>query len=376
MRLATYRSAGAVHVGVVVEDSVYPFPEGLTMRDVVAAGLEEAQSLADRAAQRWPTRLDRVQLLAPLVPASVRDFVAFEEHVEGVRRSVEGDRGGGSVVPEAWYDAPAFYFTNPHAILGPDDVVAFPAASVARDFELEVAAVVTGDATNLTPERAEEHLFGYTLFNDWSARDLQAREMQVGLGPAKGKDFGSTLGPWIVTADELEPYRDGDGFLRLAASVSVNGVEVGSDVLTNMGWSFATLLAYASRDSRVVSGDVLGSGTAGHGGCLAELWGRAGERRPPPLQPGDLVTLSVEGIGSLSNEVGVAAPAAPLPPFRRSDYAAARSSSPGPRSLSPIPGSLSPVPGSLSLSKGALSHPRPELVEGLDEVVPSLDPTR
>ncbi|WP_375424015.1 fumarylacetoacetate hydrolase family protein [uncultured Friedmanniella sp.] len=320
MRLATYRTGAVVHAGVVVDDSVFPFEDGVTMRDLVEAGLEETHELADRATSRWPTRLDRVQLLAPLVPASVRDFVAFEEHVEGVRKSVDGVTG----VAEAWYDAPTFYFTNPHAILGPDDVVAFPAACVARDFELEVAAVITGEASSLSVEQAEQHLFGYTLFNDWSARDLQGREMQVGLGPAKGKDFGSTLGPWIVTADELEPYRNGDGFLQLGCSVSVNGTEVGSDVLSNMGWSFATLLAYASRDSRVVSGDLLGSGTTGHGGCLAELWGRAGSQTPPPLQPGDVVTLTVEGIGSLSNKVGVAPPSPPLPPFRRSDYVAAR----------------------------------------------------
>lgn len=320
MRLVTYRSGAVVHAGVVVEDSVYPFEDGVTMRDLVDAGIEQTRALADHATSRWPIRLDRVQLLAPLAPASVRDFVAFEEHVEGVRKSVDGVSG----VADAWYDAPAFYFTNPHAILGPGDVVKFPDVCQARDFELEVAAVVTGDGSNLGVAEAEEHLFGYTLFNDWSARDLQGREMQVNLGPAKGKDFGSTLGPWIVTADELAPYQDADGFLRLAATVSVNGVEVGSDVISNMGWSFASLLVYASRDSRVVSGDVLGSGTVGHGGCLAELWGRAGERTPPPLQPGDVVTLTVEGIGSLTNEVGVAAPAVPLPPVRRRDHAAAR----------------------------------------------------
>jgi len=250
----------------------------------------------------------------------VRDFVAFEEHVSGVRRSIDGVAG----VPDAWYDAPTFYFTNPHTIIGPDDDVAFPVGCAARDFELEVAVVLCAGGTSLTVEQAREAVFGYTIFNDWSARDLQRREMQVNLGPAKGKDFAGTLGPWIVTADELEPYRDGDGFLDLRCSVAVNDTEIGQDLLSNMGWSFETLIVYASRDSLVVAGDVLGSGTVGNGGCLAELWGRNGAQTPPPLQVGDLVTLTVQGIGSLSNTVaaGVAPPA--LPAVRRRDPAQTR----------------------------------------------------
>src|SRR5688500_19440311 len=137
--------------------------------------------------------------------------------------------------------------------------------------------------------------------NDWSARDLQSREMQVRLGPAKGKDFATTLGPWIVTADELDQRRDTHGFLDLWCIAEVNGVEVGRDLLANAGWTFEAMIAYASRDSRVSCGDVLGSGTVGNGGCLAELWGRDRSEAPPPLQPGDLVTLTVEGIGSVSN---------------------------------------------------------------------------
>jgi 2-keto-4-pentenoate hydratase/2-oxohepta-3-ene-1,7-dioic acid hydratase in catechol pathway len=129
--------------------------------------------------------------------------------------------------------------------------------------------------------------------------------MRVGLGPAKGKDFASTLGPWLVTADEFEPYRDAEGFLRLRMSVEVNGVEVGRDLLSNMGWPFEELVAYASRGTVVRPGDVLGSGTCGNGGCLAELWGRSGTQLPPPLCPGDIVTMTVEGIGRISNRVVV-----------------------------------------------------------------------
>jgi 2-keto-4-pentenoate hydratase/2-oxohepta-3-ene-1,7-dioic acid hydratase in catechol pathway len=152
--------------------------------------------------------------------------------------------------------------------------------------------------------------------NDWSARDLQRREMKVQLGPAKGKDFATTLGPWLVTADELEGYRDADGFLALDMRVSVNGTVVGQDLLSNMGWPFEELVSYASRGSHVRPGDVLGSGTCGNGGCLAELWGRRGQLDPPPLQPGDVVEMTVEGIGTIRNRV-VAGPDLPAVPAAR-----------------------------------------------------------
>ncbi|GAA3165935.1 fumarylacetoacetate hydrolase family protein [Nonomuraea salmonea] len=199
-----------------------------------------------------------------------------------MRKSVDG-RGG---VPDAWYDAPTFYFSNPYALIGAHDDVPVPPGCRAFDFELEVAAVIGKKGADLSPEQARDHIYGYTIFNDWSARDLQSREMQVGLGPCKGKDTATTLGPWLVTADELEPYRDADGFLRLTLSVSVNGEEVGRDLLSNMAWTFEELAAYASRGARIRPGDVLGSGTCGNGGCLAELWGRNGRQDPPPLQVG------------------------------------------------------------------------------------------
>ena len=127
----------------------------------------------------------------------------------GVRRSIDNAEG----VPEAWYDAPTFYFTNPHAIVGPDAAVRRPWGCRALDFELEVAAVVGPSGTSLTEQQAREAIVGYLILNDWSARDIQAREMKTGLGPAKGKDFCTSIGPWLVTADELEDAHDGDGFL-------------------------------------------------------------------------------------------------------------------------------------------------------------------
>ncbi|MFV2114256.1 fumarylacetoacetate hydrolase family protein [Micromonospora sp. LOL_025] len=303
MRLATFRHDGRDQTGIVDGERVHPFLGDPDMLAVIETGPESIGT-----GPGLPLR--EVRLLAPLQPRSIRDFVAFAEHVEGVRRAVDGGNG----VPNAWYDAPTFYFSNPHTVIGPEDDVAFPARSLTRDFELEVAAVIGPD----------EHIFGYTIFNDWSARDVQSREMQVNLGPAKGKDFAGSLGPWIVTADELEPLRDSDGFLNLWCHALVNGVEVGRDLLSNMGWTFETMVAYAARDSRVVSGDVLGSGTVGNGGCLAELWGRRGEHEPPPLCDGDVVTLTVEGIGSLTNRV-VSGPVHPeLPPVRRRDPSAAR----------------------------------------------------
>jgi 2-keto-4-pentenoate hydratase/2-oxohepta-3-ene-1,7-dioic acid hydratase in catechol pathway len=323
VKLATFTADDlfAARVGLVEDCHVHAFPVGLTMRNVIDAGLDAAHRLAAHARRHeHPRPLEEVRLRAPLRPASVRDFVAFEEHVEGVRRSVDGDAG----VPDAWYDAPTFYFTNPHTIVGPHDDVRFPSACRLRDFELEVAAVVGAPGTSLGLEQARDHVFGYTVMNDWSARDLQSREMQVRLGPAKGKDFATTLGPWIVTADELEPRRDAQGFLDLWCTAEVNGVEVGRDLLSNAGWTFEAMIVHASRDSRVEPGDVLGSGTVGHGGCLAELWGRHGSEQPPPLQPGDLVTLTVEGIGSVSNRVAVADPAPPGTSVRRRDPAASR----------------------------------------------------
>src|SRR6185503_1969169 len=191
-----------------------------------------------------------VRLLPPLDPPTVRDFVAFEEHVEGVVASVGN---GAGVVPE-WYQAPTFYFTNPYALIGAHDDVPVPPGSRLFDFECEVAVV---DGASLSPEQAREAVFGYTILNDWSARDLQRREMKVSLGPAKGKDTATTLGPWLVTADELEPYRDADGFLALAMTAEVNGRVVGRDLLSNMGWPFEDLIAYASRGTLVRPGDVL-----------------------------------------------------------------------------------------------------------------------
>ncbi|MCC3283268.1 fumarylacetoacetate hydrolase family protein [Arthrobacter caoxuetaonis] len=312
VKVARWNDGGEVRSGFIHGDRAYPLAAGMTTNDLLSAGLEETLRLSEltlaagaggQTGESAPKPVDAVTLLAPLVPAAVRDFVAFEEHVEGMRISIEGAPG----VMEEWYQAPTFYFTNPHTIRGTGEEIPIPAGCSQLDFETEVAAVigrVPGSAgSNLTAEQAHRHIFGYTIFNDWSARDLQRREMKVSLGPCKGKDFAGTLGPWIVTADEFEDRHDAEGFLSLEMSVEVNGIRVGKDLLSNMGWPFAELVAYASQDSRVVPGDVLGSGTCGSG-CLAELWGRNGAQTPPPLQTGDRVVMAVDGIGTITNTVG------------------------------------------------------------------------
>ncbi len=312
MKIARWLHNGTVNEGIIREDSAIAFPDGLTVADVLAQGLPAALALDHAVLPRERgIPLGEIRLLAPVEPSSIRDFVAFEEHIEGM---TAGPDGQGHVPPE-WYDAPTFYFTNPHTVLGPDQDI-HPPSTQSLDFELEVAAVIGGTGgTNLDAQEGEAAIFGYTIMNDWSARDLQLREMQVRLGPAKGKDFATSLGPWIVTADELERYRDPDGHLALRGEASVNGVRVGEDLMSNMGWPFGVLVAYASRDSRVVPGDVLGSGTFGNGGCLGELWGRSGEQIPRPLAEGDEVRLAVEGIGELAGRVGKQAQETPWLPM-------------------------------------------------------------
>lgn len=318
MRVARWEASSGIGEGFVIDDRVVGFPDGQTVAEVLAGGLDAARAAFERVRGESGTALAEVRLLAPVVPASVRDFVAFEEHVEGVSAGVEGK----SFVAPEWYEAPTFYFTNPHTILGPGETVS-PPVTQRLDFELEIAVVLGGEpGTNLTAEDAASRIFGYTIMNDWSARDLQAREMKVRLGPAKGKDFGTSLGPWIVTADELAAFLDDDGFLAIRAEVRINGELVGEDLVSNMGWPFPELVAYASRNAKVVAGDVLGSGTVGNGGCLGELWGRGSTL--PPLQEGDEVRMTVEGIGELVGTVGPAGPAPALPRARARSRARTR----------------------------------------------------
>jgi fumarylacetoacetate (FAA) hydrolase len=219
--------------------------------------------------------LDEVVLRAPVLhPPVVRDFYAFEQHVKTAR----GARG--LEVPAEWYEEPVFYFSNPAAIFGPEEEVPYPQGSDELDYELELAAIVGAGGA----------IGGFTVMNDWSARDLQRAEMRVGLGPAKGKDFATSLGPVVVTPDEF----DGTTGAMVAR---VNGEERSRGDLASMYFSWERIVARAALNTRLLPGDVLGSGTVGTG-CILEL----GDGRW--LQPGDLVELEVEGIGVLRNTVG------------------------------------------------------------------------
>jgi fumarylacetoacetate (FAA) hydrolase len=229
-----------------------------------------------------------------IAPPSLRDFYAFEGHV----RTMWQRRGG--EVPEAWYRLPVFYFSNVSEIRGPDDPVWAPAASAELDYELEVVGIVDTPARDLPPERAEEAIGGFAIFNDWSARDLQREETAVRLGPAKGKDFASTIGPWLVTPDELASARvAGTTGPDLTMTAEVNGVETSRGRWSDAQFSFGAMLARASADVRLRPGDLVGSGTVG-GGCLLEIRESTIGRY---LEPGDEVVLRVERLGALRSPV-------------------------------------------------------------------------
>ncbi len=202
------------------------------------------------------------------------------------------------MVPE-WYEIPVFYFSNPAGVIGHDDPVAGPPTSQALDYELELACVIGREGSDIpADDRAMEYVAGFTIMNDWSARDLQRKEMAVGLGPAKGKDFATSLGPELVSFDELSD-RYHDGRLQLAMSASVNGKVYSRGDASTMHWTWPQLIAHASRDTRLQPGDVLGSGTVGTG-CILEL---TPDAVGGWLKPGDVVELSIERLGTLRNRV-------------------------------------------------------------------------
>ena len=306
MRLAAFRrpedDASARRVGLVVGEGrdwwVHPFAEGTGLVALLAADRADREAAADVAAQGDGLRPHEVVLLPPVYPVAMRDFLTFEAHVEGVGKGMQGHAS----VPEEWYAAPSFLFMAPHAVTGPYDDVAVPPDTERLDYELELAAVICRDVRNVSPEEARAAIGGYCVMNDWSARDVQGREMKLGLGPSKGKDFATTIGPWVVTADELDENRDADGFLDLEMTVRVNGEVTGGDRSGHMGWSFEQLVSYASRASWVKAGEVLASGTCASG-ALAEGWGRTGSLTPPPLRAGDVVEMTIEKLGTVRNRL-------------------------------------------------------------------------
>lgn len=320
MRLAAFRRTadpeGTRRTGLVLGDGpdwrVHPFPEGTDLVRLLAADPADRERAAADANRAGGLDQHDIVLLPPVYPVAMRDFLTFEAHVDGM------ERGHGNPGPPAeWYDAPVFLFMAPHAVTGPYDDVPMPPDTERLDFELEIAAVVCRDARNVTPAEARGAIGGYCVMNDWSARDVQRKEMTLKLGPSKGKDFATTIGPWVVTADELDGYRDADGVLDLEMTVSVNDRCVGGDRSAHMGWSFEQLVSHSSRASWVKAGEVLASGTCASG-SLAESWGRTGSLTPPPLRIGDVVEMTIEQLGTIRNTVAAATESVrPVAPARR-----------------------------------------------------------
>jgi 2-keto-4-pentenoate hydratase/2-oxohepta-3-ene-1,7-dioic acid hydratase in catechol pathway len=236
--------------------------------------------------------LHGVRLIAPLpTPKSFRDFYAFEQHVKSAR-----ENRGLDMIPE-WYQIPVFYFSNHLAIKGPEDNITKPIECNCLDYELEVACIIGKEGRNIKADEAEDYIFGYCILNDWSARDLQRQEMKVGLGPAKGKDFSTSIGPWIITKDELENVRLGKGF-DITMKAKVNDVLLSEGNMKDIYYSFGEMIERASRGVTLYPGEMIGSGTVGTG-CILEL----GTEVHRWLQPGDVVEFEIDKLGVLKNSI-------------------------------------------------------------------------
>lgn len=295
----------------------------------VADELEKELFVSTLPEGRLPSGIypvDTVQMLSPLPrPASIRDFYAFEQHVKTARQN-----RGLTMVPE-WYKFPVFYFSNHQAVLGPDAPVEIPPHCEWFDYELEIACVIGRKGKNIPASEASSYIFGFMIMNDWSARDLQREEMRVGLGPAKGKDFATSLGPWLVTPDELAEFlepevggeladstgsplpdksglsgehlesshqaRDGKRY-NLGMRASVNGILLSEGNYRDIYFPFEAMIERASAGVTLYPGDVIGSGTVGTG-CILELG--SGVHRW--LRDGDIVELTIDGLGTLRNVV-------------------------------------------------------------------------
>lgn len=245
-------------------------------------GIEAAYAALQFAQENGTLRfpLKEVHLRAPLPrPNSIRDFMVVEEHVKGSFKDRE--------IPQEWYEIPVYYKGNPDTILGPDDDIHWPAYTEKLDYELELCAVIGKRGRKIRTEDALTYIAGYTIFNDWSARDIQFKEMKVGLGPALGKDFATSIGPCLVTPDEIDIY-------TAPMQARINGEVWSSGTQGSMRFDFSQIIAHLSSEQTILPGDIIGSGTVGKG-CGLELdrW----------IQPGDVVELEVKGIGVLRNRV-------------------------------------------------------------------------
>lgn len=301
MKLCTYDTGNGPRAGVIVNEQVLDVATLLGahggLRDVRALlelpdePLSRLHAAVGSARSPQGLPLTNVRLRAPLLqPPTIRDFMVYEGHATA---------GGTRQVSDAWYRLPIFYFSSPLRIFGPDEAVPYPSASEQLDYELELGAVIGREGGNIAEADAFSYIAGFTIFNDWSCRDLQRDEMEARLGPAKGKDSATSLGPWMVTTDELAPYIR-DGRLHVRCTLKVNGVQWMDNNAGLMYHTWGAMIERASRDSRIVPGDVLGGGTV-TGGSIGEAIRNGFPARY--LQPEDVVEIEVEAIGTLCNRI-------------------------------------------------------------------------
>jgi 2-keto-4-pentenoate hydratase/2-oxohepta-3-ene-1,7-dioic acid hydratase in catechol pathway len=274
VKLVTYDTDGGARVGFLHGDAVLDVGFEGDMVAFIEAGASVGET----------TPVENPRLLSPLKPRSLRDFLAFEGHLKNAFKRLNRP------IPEEWYEVPAFYRGMPDTVIGPEETVPYPFYTEKLDHELELAAIIGRVGKDVTREEADGYIFGYTIWNDLSARDTQARELPVGMGPSKAKDWdgSNVLGPCIVTADEVDAN-------NLRMSVRVNGDVWGEDNSGNMHHKFADMIAYMSRAQTIYPGEVIGSGTA---------QGGAGIETDRYLGEGDVVEMEIEGIGVLRNVIG------------------------------------------------------------------------
>lgn len=321
MKLVSYLRDEADHLAILIGDKLYntqdlhPNLPGnmqmflLSWEEVIDLALEiDAQLKAGKhIGSATPIPYDAVEILAPVpAPTSCRDGYAFRQHVAAARRNRRVD-----MIPE-FDQYPIFYFTNHNAIQGPGDVLCMPDHFDKLDFELEAAIVICKFGRNIPAAEADNYIGGFMIMNDMSARTLQMEEMKLNLGPAKGKDFSTVIGPMLVTPDELEhllipakPGHTGNNY-NLKMTCRVNGVQVSEGNMGDMDWTFAEIIERCAYGANIYPGDVIGSGTVGTG-CFLELNG-TGKRENPDyqeqwLQPGDVVEMDIDGLGTLKNTI-------------------------------------------------------------------------
>jgi len=305
MKLISYKQNGNIKFGALEDGKIYDLNAidsqiADNMLEFLQGGKEQLQLAKAAVENGSPTISTKdVNLISPVPnPPSVRDAYAFRQHVATARQN-----RGLEMIPE-FDEIPIFYFTNHHAVFGEGDFPVRQRHTEKLDFELECAAVIGRGGRNISTSDADGYIAGFMIMNDLSARVLQMQEMKLNLGPAKGKDFGSTFGPWLVTKDELESYKqsspDGDRY-DLKMKAIVNDIQVSKDTLANMTWTFAQIIERVSYGVDIFPGDVIGSGTCGTG-CFLELNGSKITDNQW-LNPGDTISLEIEGLGTLKNKI-------------------------------------------------------------------------